>query len=132
MRKTSSKITLEGLSGKFDQLAAQMLQGFKQVQNGFKRVNKNFAEMAVMINSAFQEKEDMDAKRFKNIDVRFEEVNHRFEQVDMRFSSLDRRVDQIAEDVGDIKKEIRPIKTQQAKLSKRVLAVEYASGIKKP
>jgi predicted nuclease with TOPRIM domain len=62
---------------RLDELSRRMDEGFKEMREGFARVDREMKEGFARVD-----------KRFERIDERFERIDERFERIDQRFERL--------------------------------------------
>mgnify|MGYP001591765700 CR=1 FL=1 len=87
-KQKSKKITLDGLAG--------------LVKQGFKRNQKEMAEMTVMVKNAFQGNQDYMDLKFNAIDEKFEKIDRRFDQVDENFKQVTQKINNISLNAVDV------------------------------
>jgi predicted nucleic acid-binding Zn-ribbon protein len=77
-----------------DRLAAQMADGFRQVNAGFVAVAARFDKVDARFAAI--------DSRFDRVDARFEAVDARLDKVDSRFEAVDAQLDAVRADIADL------------------------------
>ena len=73
---------------RLDELSGRVDAGFKEMREGFARVDREMKEGFAQLERTMKEGFDRVDRRFEKVDERFEKVDERFEKVDERFFKL--------------------------------------------
>lgn len=97
-------------------LTLEMRKGFKEVNDGFKELNKKIDnkidELAIATQKGFEEIHGEINKKFEEVDRRFENVDKRFEEVDRRFDRVDMYIIGFGNRLDNVDDKIRVLKTK--------------------